>query len=164
MFTKEDYKVYFEEIAMTELMMICRAQEIISSVKDPSVINPLKGIVDDEVRHYLAVMGMIDKVLLKLQIDQGTIKREFFLGDARLKSIISKREFSGYCVKVLEKAICVECPDALPENEEFEIWVNFYDGSASIHIPRGSIKWSVKVRQISCIAGIGRETGQSKNT
>jgi len=164
MFTKEDYKVYFEEIAMTELMMICRAQEIISSIKDPSVVNPLKGIVDDEVRHYSAVIGMIDKTVLKLQIDKGTIKRKYLLGDARLKSIVNNREFTAYCVNVLEKAVCVESKDALPENEEFELWVDFYDGSKPIHIPRGSVKWSVKAGQISYIAGIRREAGHPKNT
>lgn len=158
MFTKEDYKAYFDEVAMMERAMIYQAEELIASVKDPVITNPLNSIANDEIRHYSVVMTIIDRMLLKDEIEKREFQREHLLGAVRLK-FSGGKEFSAYCVNISEKGICVEYEDSLPENGEFEVWVDFFDGAPSVHRTRGFIKWSVKVRNISYIAGINYRSG-----
>jgi len=158
MFTKEDYRSYFDGIAVTERSMIYQAKDIIVSLKDPVIINSLNGVMEDEIRHYSLVMSIINRLLPESEVEKRIFIRRHSLGTARLK-LRDGREFSAYCIDISERGICIEHNNVLPEDESFEIWVDFFDGSGPIHRDSGLIKWSVEIGQVSQITSINYRSG-----
>ena len=158
MFTRDDYKQYFEEIALTERAMVYQVEDIISVIDEGQTKNILNVIVSDEIRHYASMMNVLESTLLKTKTQQRAFSREHALGKVKMKCISTGKESDGYCVNVSAGGICIEFAEPLSVQDQYELRVDFYDSTAPMH-RKGAIKWSAKINPTFYMAGISYRAG-----
>lgn len=64
MFSKDDYREYFEEIARLEDFMAHNVKEILSRLDDEQYKDSLRKVADDEIKHYNYARQVLDSVLI----------------------------------------------------------------------------------------------------
>ena len=153
MFTKEDYRQYFEEIALTERAMVYQLEDVINSIEDTDIIKPLETIGMDEIRHYGLMMQLFDNILLKNEMEKRQFQREHALGKVMIKDLADNRTIEAYCINVSSRGLCLEFQESLNKDHTYAIRVDFYDGREPMEC-EGCIKWSVQINPAFHMAGV----------
>lgn len=144
MFTKEDYKKYFEQIAGIERLMICFVRDMLLLVEDEELRGTLNRIAGDEVRHYEYVKQLFDTLLLGDEQDKRQFVRRHSLGKVKIKVVGKDIVFDAYCANISQSGIGIEfTPEEIPEGD-LELWIEFFDKQEPQH-HFGRIVWSVQI-------------------
>lgn len=64
MFTEDDYKQYFGQIASTEKAMMGIVRGILFKTEDAQIKEVIGRVANDELRHYSLVRGILDKFFI----------------------------------------------------------------------------------------------------
>lgn len=160
MFTKEDYKKYFEQIAGIERLMICLVRDMLLLVEDEELRGTLSRIAGDEVRHYEYIKHLFDSLLLGDEQDKRQFVRRHSLGKVKIKVVGKDIFFDAYCANISQSGIGIEfTPKEIPEGD-LELWVEFFDKQEPQH-HFGRIAWSVQIDQELSIGKIDYKSGIS---
>ncbi len=143
MFTKEDYREYFEAILAKERQMVFNLREIKARVEDANILEILEMIAEDEAKHYSYVRDIFDQVLLEDVAEQRKFVRENFLGTVKMKDQNTGEEIAGRCLNISEGGMCVEVERALKIGDSFEVWIELFDKKGIIHC-LGKLRWHRK--------------------
>lgn len=85
MFTRADYERYFDEIARVERKMIYKSYDLAQELDEPVLVQALRKIGDDEIRHYGLVLKMLRHIDDPARIDQRLEAREYALGTVLMR-------------------------------------------------------------------------------
>lgn len=160
MFTKEDYKKYFEQIARLERLMIYLVRDILLLIEDEELRKVLGKIADDEVRHYEYVKQLFDDCLLSTELEKRQFIRSHSLG--RVKAKISGKDivFDAYCVNISQTGICIEFKGKEVPEGDLELWIEVFDKQEPQH-HFGRIVWSAQIDPELSMGKIDYKAGMS---
>ena len=158
MFSKEDYKEYFQQIAALERAMIFNMFDVMTLLDDEKIKNSLIKVANDEKRHYLYIKQVFDSILFKGDTEKREFLRNHSLGKARIKLEGSTDSFDGYCINISEGGICVESAHYLNPGNSVELWVDFFDGRQAQHY-RGRLIWCAKIKNDLYIQKVRYQAG-----
>lgn len=146
MFTKADHDDYFEQIARVERKMVYSSYELAREVEDPSIVNVLKKIGDDEVRHYGYVLKMLEVTKDPDRPEHRREPRKYCLGMIQLRNIQGQtgEEMTARCVNLSTSGICLESSGALLPGSAWELELQLFDRDDVIG-HRGRVVWCKEV-------------------
>ena len=144
MFTKEDYKEYFEQIASLERKMIYGLEDIFLSLDDEETRRTLNVVAADEKNHYVMVRHIFDSLLLENETEKRKFLREHSLGVVRIKSLSSGAAFDAYCVNISEGGLCVEFGGAVGTEGEFDLIIELF-GKEELKHCVGKFVWRLDI-------------------
>lgn len=147
MFTEQDYKEYFDQIASLERLMVYRLYEVLFVVEDQAIWRALEEIGRDERRHYGYIREIFDSILFQNEKEKRRHAREHVLGKAWIKVLDGQDQgaiFEGYCVDISKSGACLEFDRFMPFHGDAELQIKPYgDGEAQRHV--GRLIWSVLI-------------------
>ncbi len=144
MFTKEDYKKYFEQLAGIERLMIYLVRDMLLLIEDEGLKDTLSRIASDEVRHYEYVKQLFDSLLLGGEQDKRQFVRRHSLGRMKIKVVGKDIIFDAYCANISQTGVCIEFEGGKAPEGDLELWIEFFDKQEPQH-HFGRIVWSAQI-------------------
>jgi len=155
MFTNEDYRDYFDQIARVERKMIYGAYDLGRDLNEPSLQRILQKIGDDEVRHYGYVLKMLRLAVPAGDSEKRRAVREYALGAIllRKRGDLNGGGLRSYCVNLSTTGICLECEEALFPDDVWSLEIKLFGQNESLFY-EGKVIWCKKVEPELYISGI----------
>lgn len=145
MFTREDYIRYFEQLAHVERKMIYIVNDTIAQLTDERIINSLRKIAADEVKHYSFILDLLATQLeFGKNSEQRLSARESALGSVDLtpaEGAGSSSGFRGYCSNLSKTGMCLESARPFRPGENYNLNIRPYDSSGPVLERRGRVVW-----------------------
>lgn len=151
MFTKEDYKEYFEQIARCERDMLFAVQDALLLIKDENIRSTIERVARAEVRHYSYIKGICDSLLLTNETEKRQHDRKYLLGTVLIRS--SQGEIRGKCMDISESGVRVECDKSIPVGDNLELHIDLYEEKEKLR-RSGKIVWLKQVNPSCYIGGV----------
>ena len=152
-FTKEDYREYFNSIAEKEKEMSFALEKLMEKIKDKKKLIILKSIAEDEARHYAEVKNCFDRVLQKVEVERRGSKRDYKLGYVQIKVLKTNEEFQAKCIDICLTGLKIETEHKLETGNELELEVTFLNTTETYHY-HGSLVWINQVKPDLYAGGI----------
>ena len=153
MFTKEDYRDYFQAIVVKKRTTLFKLQELLSRASDENLINALTPVLREQLQHYVFTREIFETILLGSEREKRVFEREHTLGQVRIKSPNADSFVSAHCVDISKGGIGIECEKELSIGDEIEVWINMYGKNVSLH-QFGKLVWYKKVESGLYIGGV----------
>jgi hypothetical protein len=153
MFTNNDYKEYFEQIARVERAMIYDLQDLVLIMKDGKNKKILENITDDEVRHYSYILKIFNSFLFENVSEKRQHVRTHSLGRVVLENIKNKDIIKGHCVDISDGGVRIETDKKIDVNDKFNLEIGLYNNSDKIKC-LGRLVWVKEIENEGCIGGI----------
>lgn len=152
MFTKENYKEYFDQIARTERMMIYRVHNILPHLDDGSVKTVLEGIAQDELKHYVLVKDALDVFLLEGEAEKRKYQRESSLGNIEVGRKGADQKTEAWCVNMSQSGVCIESEKPFKQGDRVKLSIKLYNKDESID-KTARIVWTNQIQPNFYITG-----------
>jgi len=153
MFTKEDYKKYFDQIARIERTMIYMAHDILSKLEDKSAKEVLRDIGNDELRHYVLVKDALDVFFLSSEAEKRKYQRENLLGEIEVKREITGVKAEAWCVNISQSGLCMESRQSLRSGDKISLSIKLYSKEEALN-KSGVVVWIKETQSGLYISGV----------
>jgi len=144
MFSKDDYKEYFEQIAALERFMLYNLQDLLILLDDQELKYTLRNVASDEAKHYGYIKEIFDAVLFQDEAEKRKFLRVHSLGRVKIKVKDKEGLLEAYCVNISPAGICIESNQKINPGDVLELWVDFFDGQEAQH-HFGTLVWRVEI-------------------
>ncbi len=145
MFTREDYIRYFEQLAHVERRMIYLVNDTIAQLSDESIINNLRKVAADEVKHYSLILDLLAAQLeFGKNSEQRLSARENALGPVDLiplEGAGSSSGFRGYCSNLSKTGMCLESEKSFHSGEKYTLKIKPYNHPVPVLERKGRVVW-----------------------
>lgn len=154
MFTRADYERYFDEIARVERKMVYKSYDLCRELDEPVLVQALRKIGDDEIRHYGMVLKMLRHIADPERMEKRFEARDYALGTIAMKGPDgqSPREVHAYCVNLSKGGICLECEQELFAGNVWQLEIRSFDGE-DVLTRRAKVVWRKQIEPDFYIAG-----------
>ncbi|MFA5411272.1 MAG: PilZ domain-containing protein [Candidatus Omnitrophota bacterium] len=153
MFTKEDYKKYFDQLARAERMMIYGAHDILSRLNDDSIKAVLENIAQDELRHYTLVRDAMDALLIEGEAEKRKYQRESSFGNIEVKRTGAAQKTEAWCINIAQDGVCMESNEPFKAGDKIALSIMLYDKEQPIH-KTGVVIWTKETQPNFYISGV----------
>ena len=155
MFTDEDYKEYFDQIARVERKMIYGVYDLSCEIDDPFVTRVLKKIGEDEVRHYGYILKMLKEAGSVGRTCERREVREHSLGTIQLRKPGdgSGDGMKASCVNMSKAGVCLECDAELVPGDAYELTIHLF-GKEEAMTCLGKVIWNKEVEPGRYVSGV----------
>jgi len=144
MFTREDYVRYFSEIAHVERRMIYFTNDTIAQLSNERIINNIRRVAADEVKHYSFVLDLLAAELgFGKNSEQRLNARGNSLGPVDLTRLGSDpgSGFRGYCANLSPMGMCLESAKPFHPGEQYTFKFEPYDHREPAFERKGRVVW-----------------------
>lgn len=151
MFTKEDYKEYFEQIGRLERAMIFIGEDLLQLLEDAKIRSIIDNLVRDESRHYAYIKSIFNSLLLADETDKRKYMREHSLGIV----LISNKQGSvnARCIDISKGGIKIETDQAIYAGDNFKFHISLY-GKKEEEMRSGKLIWVKKIDAGCYVGGV----------
>jgi hypothetical protein len=160
MFTKNDYRDYFDALSLKTRAMIYNVYDIIYSLKDEKMVTMFKAIARDEMQNYDMIRWISDTLSLeeKAALEKRRYKRETKFGNVKMIRVGAYTQIKARCMNVSMSGMCIELGEKVEVSDSYEFVVDFYEKEQSVHL-FGRVMWVKQVNPLPHIAGIQYRVG-----
>ncbi|MDO8663087.1 MAG: PilZ domain-containing protein [Candidatus Omnitrophota bacterium] len=144
MFSKDDYKEYFQQIAGVERLMIYNVQDLLILLDDQELKYTLRNVASDESRHYGYIKEIFDSILFQDEAEKRRFIRIHSLGRVKIKIKGKDGFIEAYCVNISPGGICIESNQKINPQDTLELWVDFFNGREPGH-HFGTLLWRAEI-------------------
>lgn len=153
MFTKEDYKEYFETVSIKKRGLVFKLQEVISSLSDENIKTKLSQLAKTEMYGYLHMETVMETILCGKEKNMRTTPREYVLGKIKLKNIDNLLEYDVRCINISSGGLGIEFQEEIPSGSKFTLEGFLYNNLMSIS-KKGKLMWTKKIENNFFVGGI----------
>ena len=154
MFTKDDFRKYFGQLARMERKMIYGVHELAGEIDDSALKKILHDIGEREIKHYNQVLKLPQVVGLG-HFEGRRESREDVLGIVRLRDAENPGsiEVKAYCVDLSKNGICLESPEDFSVSSVWDLEIQLLNNQ-EIMTHRGRLARTKKIESDCLIGGI----------
>ncbi|MDD5438789.1 MAG: PilZ domain-containing protein [Candidatus Omnitrophica bacterium] len=132
MFTKKDYREYFEQISVLERGMIYAQYRLKAQTDDTRIISVCDTIIEDEVKHYRYARFILESFFFDDADERRLYQRRFCIGDMTMMAAGRDRPVSARCIDISPAGLGFEGDEPLYPGADITVSMESYNGKVSV--------------------------------